>query len=90
VKPLRGSFPIEEIMAQRRTLLFVFVAVLAAARPAATQGAPTAQPVAVMENADLMDLMLKPAYDALQQAIARPPADRKAWALLYQQAARLA
>jgi cytochrome c556 len=37
-----------------------------------------------------MDLMLKPAYDALQQGMARPPADRKGWAALYQHAARLA
>ena len=37
-----------------------------------------------------MDLMVKPAYDALRQAVARPPADRKAWAALYQDAARLA
>jgi cytochrome c556 len=48
------------------------------------------QPAAVLDNVDLMDLMLKPAYDELQQAMARPPADRKAWAGLYQKAARMA
>ena len=44
----------------------------------------------MLDNVDLMDLMLKPAYDELQQAMAQPPADRKAWAALYQKAARLA
>jgi cytochrome c556 len=48
------------------------------------------QPAAVLDNVDLMDLMLKPAYDELQQAMATPPADRKAWAALYQKAARMA
>jgi hypothetical protein len=36
--------PIEKIMAQRRMLLFVFVAVLAAPRSAAPQTDPTARP----------------------------------------------
>jgi hypothetical protein len=44
----------------------------------------------MLENVDLMDLMMKPAYDELRQAMARPPADRQAWAALYQKAARLA
>src|SRR4051812_7552685 len=77
-------------MAQPRMLLCVFVAVVAAAAPAAAQADPAAQPAAVLDNVDLMDLMVKPAYDALQQSMAHPPADRKAWAALYQQAARLA
>jgi cytochrome c556 len=77
-------------MAQPRTLLIVFVAVLTAARPAAPQVDPTAEPAPVLENVELMDLMVKPAYDELQQAAARTPADRKAWAALYQKAARLA
>jgi cytochrome c556 len=76
-------------MAQPRIMLMVFVATLAAARPAAPQG-PAAQPAPVLENVELMDLMVKPAYDAVRQAAANPPADRKAWAALYQQAARLA
>ena len=81
-------------MAQTITVLFAIVAALASPRTAARQDAPhpnpPAQPVAVLDNVDLMDLMLKPAYDELQQAMARPPADRKAWAALYQKAARLA
>ena len=48
------------------------------------------QPVPVLENVDLMDLMLKPAYDELRQAMTKAPEDRKAWAALYQKAARLA
>jgi cytochrome c556 len=34
--------------------------------------------------------MIKPAYDALRQAVEHSPADRKGWAAIYQQAARLA
>lgn len=77
-------------MAQPTQLLCVFVAVLALARPAAPQPDPAAQPTPVLDNVDLMDLMVKPAYDELQHAMAQPPVDRKAWAALYQKAARLA
>src|SRR3954471_23571952 len=77
-------------MAQPWTMAIVFVAAMAAAEAAAPQAAAQPQPSPVLDNVDLMELMVKPAYDALQQAIAHPPADRKAWAVLYQQAARLA
>ena len=77
-------------MAQTTTLVFAIVAALASARAAAPQAEPSPLPAAVLDNVDLMDLMLKPAYDELQRAMARPPADRKAWAALYQAAARLA
>jgi len=77
-------------MAQPGVLVMVFVAAMAGAPAAPPQGPAPPQPAPVLDNVDLMDLMLKPAYDALQQAIARPPADRKAWAVVYQQAARLA
>jgi cytochrome c556 len=77
-------------MAQPRMMVIVFVAAMATAPAAAPQAAVQPQPTPVLDNVDLMDLMVKPAYDALQQAVARPPADRKAWAALYQQAARLA
>jgi len=77
-------------MAQPRMLPFVFVLVLAMARPVAPQVETTAQPMPVLENVELMDLMIKPAYDALRQTMEHPPADRKGWAAIYQQAARLA
>jgi len=79
-------------MAQRRALLIVFVAVAAAtaAAPAMPQADSSGRPAPVLENVDLMDLMVKPAYDELRQAAARAPADRREWAALYQKAARLA
>jgi len=77
-------------MAQPRMLPFVFVLVLAMARPVAPQVETTAQPMPVLENVELMDLMIKPAYDVLRQTMEHPPADRKGWAAIYQQAARLA
>ena len=77
-------------MAQTTTRLFAIVAVLAAARPIAPQTARPPEPAPILDHVDLMDLMMKPAYDELRQAMARPPADRAAWASLYQKAARLA
>jgi hypothetical protein len=77
-------------MAQPAWQLCVFVTSLALASPAAAQLDRVAQPAAVLDNVDLMDLMVKPAYDELQRAMARAPEDRKGWALLYQKAARLA
>jgi cytochrome c556 len=52
------------------------------------QTTPAAGPI--LENVDLMDIVIKPAYDDLQQAMTAEPVDRKAWAALYQRAARLA
>lgn len=77
-------------MAQTITLVFAIVAALASARAAGPPMDPPQQPAPVLDNVDLMDFMLKPAYDELQQAMASPPADRRAWAALYQRAARLA
>lgn len=79
-----------QIMPHSATLLFAIIAALASAPAAVPQADPPRQPSAVLDNVDLMDFMLKPAYDELRQAMARPPADRKAWAALYQKAARLA
>lgn len=47
-------------------------------------------PVQIVDTGELMDLFLKPAYAELQQAMAKPPADRKDWATIYQKAVRLA
>ena len=81
-------------MAQTTTVLFAIVAALASAaavgRQDASRPGSASEPAAVLDNVDLMDLMLKPAYDELQQAMTRTPVDRKAWAALYQKAARLA
>jgi hypothetical protein len=81
-------------MAQTITILLAIVALLASARTVeprnALQPDSLPQPVAVLDNVDLMDLMVKPAYDELQQAVTKPPADRKGWAAMYQKAARLA
>lgn len=77
-------------MAQPARLLFLFVAMVAPARPAAAQVDPAAQPTPVLDIVDLMDLMVKPAYDEVEKALAHPPHDRQAWAAIYQKAARLA
>jgi hypothetical protein len=48
------------------------------------------KPEAVVDNGEFMDLFLKSMYTELQQAMATPPSDRKAWATIYQKAIRLA
>ena len=51
---------------------------------------PPPEPAQVVDTGELMDIFLKPAYAELQQAMAKPPADRKEWATIYQKAVRLA
>jgi len=57
---------------------------------AAQAADPAPRPVPILDNGEMMDIFLKPAYIELQQAMARPPADRKEWATIYQKAVRLA
>ncbi len=48
------------------------------------------RPAPVVDNGEFMDIFLKSSYGELQDAMARPPADRKAWATIYQRAIRVA
>ena len=57
---------------------------------AASAQEPSTQPEPILETGELMLMVIKPAYDELQRAMAAPPAGRQQWALLYQKAARLA
>jgi cytochrome c556 len=50
--------------------------------------APAPRPI--LDNGEIMDIVMKPAYIELQEAMAKPPADRRAWAAIYQRAVRLA
>jgi cytochrome c556 len=65
------------------------VALVALLWPAAQSAAP-ARPEPVVDNGEFMDLFLKAGYGELQEAMAKPPADRKEWAAIYQKAIRLA
>jgi hypothetical protein len=49
---------------------------------------PAPQPV--IDNGEFMDIFLKSGYADLQDAMAKPPADRRGWAMIYQRAIRLA
>ena len=49
-----------------------------------------AKPEPVVDNGEFMDLFLKATYSELQEAMAKPPADRKGWAAIYQRAIRIA
>ena len=77
-------------MAQIISALVVIVTVLAPAGTALRQAEPPPQPTAILDNSETMQLLVKPAYFELQAAMATPPADRRAWATIYQKAARLA
>ena len=48
------------------------------------------QPEPILETGELMVMVIRPAYVELQHMLAKPPADRQQWAVLYQKAARLA
>jgi cytochrome c556 len=66
-------------------------AMAALAAPQATSSpAPAAAPRPILDNGEMMDIFFKPAYGELQEAMAKPPADRRAWATIYQKAVRLA
>ena len=77
-------------MAQIFGILFAIV--LLAGQPALSEPAfqRVERPTAVIDTGETMDIFLKPAYAELQQAMAKPPVDRKEWATIYQKAVRLA
>jgi cytochrome c556 len=86
-------------MAQLMRFRFVIVLTLTAtaaatgARTTAQARPPTAAapaPRPILDNGEMMDIFFKPAYGELQEAMAKPPADRRAWATIYQKAVRLA
>ena len=68
----------------------MFAGLLLAAASVASAQEPSAEPEPILETGELMLMVIKPAYDELQKAMATPPAERQQWAQLYQKAARLA
>ena len=74
------------------TFLGVVAVVLAMSLPGVQpeQAVTGGRPEPVVDNGEFMDLFLKSTYGELQEAMAKPPADRKAWANIYQKAIRLA
>ena len=82
----------------RRCISCVVMLVVVLASPAflvqgqtpAPRSDPAPRPEPVVDNGEFMDLFLKTSYTELQQAMAGPPTDRKAWATIYQKAIRLA
>jgi hypothetical protein len=68
----------------------ICLGILLAFAGAAAAQEPSAEPEPILETGELMVMVIKPAYDELQRAMATPPVDRQQWAQLYQKAARLA
>ncbi len=85
-------------MAQLMRFRFVIVLALVVAAPAmaavpgpqAAASPASAAPRPILDNGEMMDIFFKSAYGELQEAMAKPPADRRAWAAIYQKAVRLA
>jgi hypothetical protein len=79
----------------RITFLAVVLAVTLVPLPRLTrltfaQSETHARPEPVVDNGEFMDMFLKSTYTELQQAMAKPPTERKEWAAIYQKAIRLA
>jgi hypothetical protein len=68
----------------------VFICAALATVPSSPPQTPAPRPAPVVDNGEFMDLFLKTTYGELQQAMAKPPADRKAWATIYQRAIQVA
>jgi hypothetical protein len=68
----------------------ICLGILLSLRGAAAAQEPSTDPEPILETGELMVMVIKPAYDDLQRAMATPPADRQQWAQLFQKAARLA
>ena len=68
----------------------ICLGILLAFGGAAAAQEPSTEPEPILETGELMVMVIKPAYDELQRAMATPPVDRQQWAQLYQKAARLA
>jgi len=72
-----------------KVAVLVALAVLADPRSVRLQPDHPA-PAPVVDNGEFMDLFLKTSYGDVQDAMAKPPEDRRAWALIYQRAIRVA
>jgi hypothetical protein len=68
----------------------LLLTILIGGRAARLEPNPPAKPEPVVDNGEFMDLFLKSTYSELQEAMAKPPADRKGWATIYQRAIRIA
>ena len=74
---------------RRCSAVFVVMAFAALANSSSAQ-APVPRPMPVVDPGEFMDLFLKTTYGELQQAMAKPPADRRGWATIYQRAIQVA
>ena len=74
----------------RQCSAVVVYAALALMPTSSSAQPPAPRPTAVVDNGEFMDLFLKTTYGELQQAMAKPPADRKGWATIYQRAIQVA
>ena len=72
------------------SLVATLVPTVALGPMGAAQTETPARPEPVVDNGEFMDMFLKATYTELQQSMAKPPADRKEWAAIYQKATRLA
>ena len=76
-----------------RGLVAIAIAVLlvtTASTGVLSQTNPTPGPERVVDTGELMQLLIRPAYQELQRAVATPPQSRQDWSAIYLAAVRLA
>ncbi len=75
-----------------RSLFWLLVATLltTALPSASSQPAAVPGPLRIVDTGELMQLFIRPAYQELQTAAAKPPQSRQDWAAIYRAAVRLA
>ena len=79
-------------MHPRRWPVWILSASLTAISVSVTfaQNAETPGPVRVVDTGELMQVLVRPAYQDLQAAMAKTPASRQDWAAIYRASVRLA
>ncbi len=65
--------------------VWLLTAILIPAQPAPAPG-----PVRIVDTGELMQILIRPAYQDLQTAVSHPPQSRQDWAAIYRAAVRLA
>ena len=73
-----------------RCSAIILCSALVSIAPALGAQTPVPRPAPVVDNGEFMDLFLKTTYGDLQQTMAKPPADRRGWAAIYQRAIQVA
>lgn len=73
-----------------RLTALLWLALASAAISPTTNAQSVPGPAYIVDTGELMQTIIRPAYQELQSAVAKPPASRQEWAVIYRAAVRLA